>query len=65
MLYSLNISTAWNRYKTMLLQASEKRLQHSKYSYRNITRNQVPSLHNSMPIPILQTIYIQVVSALK
>lgn len=52
MLYSLNISTAWNRYKAMLLQEIEKCLQHSKYSYHNITtRNHVPSLHNSMPIP--------------
>jgi len=65
MLYSLNISTAWNRYRAMLLQESEKHLQHSKYSYCNITtRNQVPSLHNSMPIPILRMIHIQVASAL-
>lgn len=61
MLYSLNISTVWNRYKAMLLQESEKCLQ----SYRNITTgNQVPSLHNSMPIPILRMIYVQVVPAL-
>jgi hypothetical protein len=63
--YSLNTSIASHWLKTMLLHGNTEQLQHSKRPNSNITRNQVPSLHHSMPTPILHMIYIQVVPSLK